>query len=182
MKELDMKTNHCWNSEQKPFVSLITPVFNRREELQRCFASVKKQTYSDFEYIVVNDGSTENIDDVVERFMEEADVPVMYIKKENGGVHTARNMGVKHTRGEMIHFLDSDDEELENGLEVLVRVWEQLPNKEAYAEIKARCLDQNGDLDGAAFPDDINSYPMPKRLALANRSGGSMSVFVRRAS
>lgn len=91
-------------------MSVITPVFNRRDELPRALKTLESQTFRDIEHIVINDGSKEQLDDIIEEYMKRVDYPEAYITKENGGVHTARNAGIKISRGEMIAFLDSDDE------------------------------------------------------------------------
>ena len=160
-----------------PRVTLITPVFNRRLELQRCFESVRKQTYQDFEYIIVNDGSTEELDDIVKKFMDEVSFPVMYIKKDNGGVHTARNIAIRYGRGEMQAGLDSDDELAPNALERLISVWDSLPDKERFREVICCCVDQNGDFDGEPYPDNINEVSRKERFKLIHRTKGEKYGF-----
>lgn len=167
---MEIVANNLWNKSHKR-VSIITPVFNRREELKRAIDSVKQQTYKDFEYIIVNDGSTIDIDDIVKKLMESELFPVLYIKKSNGGVHTARNAAIKYCRGEMIFPLDSDDEMLPNSLEVLIKHWDSIPNenKKEYREICARCCDQNKKEVGALFPKDINDYSLKKSHRIASK-------------
>ena len=95
---MNTEFNAIW-SQCSPRVSVITPVYNRREELPRTLRSVENQTYRNIEYIIVDDGSTLPVDDIVKDFMIKADFPVAFIKKQNGGVHTARNAGIRISRG-----------------------------------------------------------------------------------
>ena len=150
-------TNKHWE-EYQPRVTIITPVYNRRKELPRAIQSVKKQVYRNFEYIIIDDGSTETVDDIVEDLMETADFPVMFIKKENGGVHTARNKGYEYGRGEFVLCCDSDDEITEDSLQIFLDIWETIPTecRNEYWEIVARCRDQHGKGVGWKFPANIN--------------------------
>ncbi len=152
--------NKKWENNT-PNISIITPVYNRRKELARAIASVKKQTYIDFEHIIINDGSSEQIDDIVIDYMENVNFPVAYIIKSNGGVHTARNAGIKISRGQYIQFLDSDDELTENCLDFFIQAWESIPaeSRKDYWEVTAFCEDQNGNRIGGHLPKDINQLP-----------------------
>lgn len=85
--------------------SVIIPTFNRASFLQRALTSVLNQSLLPSEIIVIDDGSTDNTQDVVAAFSE-----VIYIYKENGGVSSARNEGIKRAKYDYIAFLDSDDE------------------------------------------------------------------------
>lgn len=149
-------TNKLWE-EAKPYISVVTPVYNRHNILPRALSSVKKQKYKNFEYIIVNDGSTENLDDIVLPFMENVDFPVKYLKKNNGGVHSARNMGIDHARGYLITWLDSDDEFVPDTLKTFVSLWNSIPEikKPDFYQISARCMNQDG-IEGVKFPDNIN--------------------------
>ena len=173
--------NKYWEDNPKR-VSIMTPVYNRREELQRTFNSIKDQTYNDFEYIVVNDGSTIEIDDIVFDFMNSISFPILYIKKKNGGVHTARNLAATYARGEMICCCDSDDELLPDTITRLIKAWDSIDDKDKplYREICARCVDEKGIEDGPQFPSNINSLPWKKAYKASNKISGEHFGFWRR--
>lgn len=154
---MDITVNKNWKSA-KPFFTVVTPVFNRHDILPRAIESIKKQKFRDFEYIIVNDGSTENLDDIVIPFMDETDIPVMYIKKPNGGVHTARNAGIEEARGFLITWLDSDDEFVPDTLAVFRQEWEKIPKESSdeYYQVAARMKESNGK-EGTLFPENINT-------------------------
>lgn len=93
---------------KKPFVSVIVPVYNVEPYLRCCVDSVLAQTFSDFELILVDDGSTDGSGAICEEYAER-DKRVHVVHKQNGGLGSARNAGVKHAHGKYIEFLDSDD-------------------------------------------------------------------------
>jgi glycosyltransferase involved in cell wall biosynthesis len=88
-----------------PRVSVIIPTYNSGAMVRDAIQSVLAQTYSDFEIVVVDDGSTDNTESVVRQFSRRA----RYFKQENQGVSTARNVGIRKSVGEYLAFLDSDD-------------------------------------------------------------------------
>ena len=136
--------NSLWASAAHPKISVITPFYNRIEYLSRPFNSMKSQTFTDFEYIIVNDGSSENADNIVRSFMDEVSFPVLYIKKTNGGVHTARNQGVRISRGELIAFLDADDEFMSDAFRKMTEAWDAIPDKSSFREVVAKEIDEMG--------------------------------------
>ncbi|MCR2823821.1 glycosyltransferase family 2 protein [Lederbergia panacisoli] len=91
-----------------PFVSVIIPVYNSEKSLGYCIDSLINQTYKDIEIIIINDGSTDNSEKIAQEY-ENKDLRVKVITKINGGVSSARNMGIKEALGEYILFVDSDD-------------------------------------------------------------------------
>lgn len=96
-------------------ITIITPTFNRGHLIARAIESVLKQSYSNFEYIIVDDASTDNTEKVIKSF---SDSRIRYMKYENnGGNAVARNIGVNAATGDFIAFLDSDDEYLPYYLE-----------------------------------------------------------------
>lgn len=90
-----------------PFFSVIIPVFNRALAIQNAIESLLKQSFSDFEVIVVDDGSTDALHDVILRYKD--NLQVKYIYQENKGVSSARNYGADFSKGDYLVFLDSDD-------------------------------------------------------------------------
>jgi len=112
---------------RNPTVSVIIPTYNRAHLVGRAIQSVLNQTYQDFELIVVDDGSTDNTEEVVKGFN---DARIRYIRHdENKGLPAARNTGIEAARGEYIAFLDSDDEWLERKLEKQIALFEQLDSQ-----------------------------------------------------
>lgn len=95
-----------------PLISVILPVFNGAQFLGEAIQSVLDQNYEPLEIIVVNDGSTDSTQQVALNFGDK----IIYVKKENGGVSSARNHGLKLAKGEFISFIDSDDLWLNNKL------------------------------------------------------------------
>lgn len=159
--------NRFWDSSPARFFSVITPVFNRANTLRRTIESVRFQTFEDFEYIIVNDGSTEDIDSIVSEFMDAASFPVMYIKKPNGGVHTARNAGIREARGVLTVMIDSDDEMTPDALKTFHKAWVDIPEtkRKEYFQISARCKTEKG-IEGPLFPPQIDSLPIEKAAIL----------------
>ena len=102
----------------KPFFSIITPTYNRASFLEEMIASVAAQTFKDYEYIIVDDGSTDETETLIAR-LKENDPQIIYIKQENKGRSVARNVGIEQAQGEYVCFLDSDDFWKQNHLEVL---------------------------------------------------------------
>lgn len=106
--------------EEEPTVSVIIPTYNRAHTIKRAILSVLNQTYQGFEIIVVDDCSTDNTREVIEKF---GDKRIRYIrKKANKGAAAAGNTGIKAVRGEYIVFLDSDDKWLPNKLDEQIKV------------------------------------------------------------
>ena len=92
-----------------PKVSVIVPVYNVEEYIQRCLESLVDQTLKDIEIIIVNDGSEDNSIEIVNNFIKKYPEKIVYLEKENGGLSDARNYGIPYAKGEYIAFLDSDD-------------------------------------------------------------------------
>ena len=91
-----------WNSGT--MISIIIPTYQHAEALRACLASIAEQTFLDYEVIVVDDGSTDNTEEVV----QSAPMKAMYIKQENGGAPKARNRGFAESKGEFVIFCDAD--------------------------------------------------------------------------
>jgi glycosyltransferase involved in cell wall biosynthesis len=97
------------SANDRPKVSVILPTYNRAKFLPQAFASIKSQHCTDWELIVVDDGSTDATPELVEQFRADVAQPVRYIRQANGGPYAARNTGLDAARGEYVAFFDSDD-------------------------------------------------------------------------
>lgn len=110
--------------KDKPTVSVIIPTYNRVHLIGGAIQSVLDQSYKDFEIIVVDDGSTDNTEEVIKEFQEQ-DKRIVYIRHEkNKGAAAARNTGIKAARGKYIGFQDSDDEWFPEKLEKQIKIFE----------------------------------------------------------
>lgn len=103
-----------------PLISVIVPCYNQAQYLDECLQSVLDQTYTDWECIIVNDGSQDNTEEIAKKWLEK-DSRFRYIDKENGGLSSARNAGLKEAKGEWIQFLDSDDFIASNKFEIQLK-------------------------------------------------------------
>lgn len=91
-----------------PKISVIVPVYNTEKYLHRCIDSILAQTFTDFELLLIDDGSKDNSGTICDEYAAK-DSRVRVFHKENGGVSSARNLGLDNAKGEWISFVDSDD-------------------------------------------------------------------------
>lgn len=103
------------NQSTTPTISVIVPVYNTEKYLRRCIDSVLAQTYADFELLLIDDGSKDKSGEICDEYAQK-DARVRVFHKENGGVSSARNLGLDNARGEWVAFVDSDDYIEENYL------------------------------------------------------------------
>ena len=90
-------------------VSIIVPVYNVYDYLNKCLDSLVNQTLKDIEVIVIDDGSPDNSEEIIKKYQKEYPDKIRAYKKKNGGLSDARNYGIKYAKGEYIAFVDSDD-------------------------------------------------------------------------
>ncbi len=90
-------------------ISVIVPVYNVEDLLPKCLDSLVNQTFDDYEVIVVNDGSPDNSQDIIDEYQKKYPNIIKSLKKENGGLSSARNFGLKYAQGEFVLYVDSDD-------------------------------------------------------------------------
>ena len=100
-------------------ITILTPSYNRGPLLGNLYQSLVRQAFNDFEWIIVDDGSTDSTNNIVNNFIQEQKIVISYIKQINGGKHKAINTGVKESKGELILIVDSDDSLPENSLSII---------------------------------------------------------------
>lgn len=108
----------------RPMVSIIVPIYNAEQYLRRCVDSILNQEYTDFELLLVNDGSTDASGDICEEYGDR-DPRVIVIQKENTGVSDSRNRAIDRARGKYLQFLDSDDWITPDATRLFVRAAEE---------------------------------------------------------
>lgn len=107
-------------------ITIFTPTYNRAYILPILFESLKIQTVKEFEWIIVDDGSTDNTESLIYKFKEECNFSIRYFKKENQGKHIAINFGVEKAKGNLFFIVDSDDYISFNAIEILLEKYQKI--------------------------------------------------------
>lgn len=123
-------------------ISIIVPIYNKEDYLRQCLDSIINQSYTNFEVLLVNDGSTDSSGIICQEYSER-DSRFRYIEKKNGGVSSARNLGLERSEGAYITFIDSDDWVEFNYLEVLYNALRENNTDVAISSYKSYYLDGN---------------------------------------
>lgn len=110
-------------------ITVFTPTYNRKEELKNLYKSLIKQEYKDFEWVIVDDGSTDGTKEVVESLIKENKIKMNYFKQENKGKSLAHNKGVELAKGEFFVGIDSDDYLTEDALSTVALYLEKIKSK-----------------------------------------------------
>lgn len=141
-----------------PFISILTPTYNRGKLLLPLYDSLKNLTFKDFEWLIVDDGSEDDTEQYalswIAHNIQNAEFPIRYIKKSNGGKHTAINRGVREASGELILILDSDDTLPEDSLATIAQYYEQCKGYKDCAGVCGLMAHHDGQLIGTGFPKD----------------------------
>ncbi|KAA6312514.1 putative glycosyltransferase EpsJ [termite gut metagenome] len=110
--------------------TVFTPTYNRESYLKILFNSLQEQTNKNFEWILVDDGSTDNTSEIADEIKRKANFSFHYYKKENGGKHTAINLAMKYAKGEMFFCVDSDDYLGSNAIKMINEYYPQIKDSD----------------------------------------------------
>ena len=130
------------NNRYEPLVSIIIPVYNGSNYLRQALDCALRQTYKNYEIIVVNDGSDDNNE--TEKIALSYGDSIRYFKKSNGGVSSALNVGIKNMQGEYFSWLSHDDLDSPDKLTKQVEQLEKLNEKNAIVLCELNCIDAEG--------------------------------------
>lgn len=131
-------------------ITVFTPAFNRAHTLNRVFDSLINQTMKDFEWLLINDGSTDNTDELVQEFKQKADFPIVYVKQENQHKFLTIFKAVELANGEYFVTIDSDDSFDSDALDKMIAYWNESPENTVFLSVL--CKDENGRIVGDSFP------------------------------
>ena len=141
--------------ENKYTLTIFTPAYNRAHTIGRTYESLCRQTCKDFEWLVIDDGSTDNTRQLVEGWIAENRIPIRYIYQENQGMHGAHNTAYRNIQTELNTCIDSDDWMPDDAVEKIVSFWKE-HGSEQYAGIVGLDATEDGKVIGAKFPDDLS--------------------------
>ena len=162
--------------------TVFTPTYNRKDLLSRVCKSLENQTYRNFEWIIIDDGSTDGTEEEVRQLQSKTDIKIVYKWQPNKGKHMAINAVVQIAKGELIIICDSDDELVPNALERLKFYWDAfaVEDKNTVAGIFFLCKDQNGNMVGDKFPKDYQVMDLVG-MSIAERIEGEKGAMLQTA-
>ena len=158
-------------------LTVFTPAYNRANILERTYASLCRQTNKDFEWLIVDDGSTDNTRDIVERWIGEGKICIRYIYQKNGGMHTAHNTAYDNITTELNTCIDSDDYMPDDAVEKIITFWKE-HGSDKYAGILGLDRTIGGTILGAGFPPGMKSTTLSGYYAKMKK-GGDMKIVLR---
>lgn len=139
-------------------ITIFTPTYNRAYCLHKCYESMKRQTCQQFDWLIVDDGSTDNTKELVDSWINEDNgFNITYVYKENGGMHTAYNTAYELIETELSMNIDSDDYMTDTAIEKILEFW-NTNKRENIGGIYALDCYENGEIVGLPFPDDLKEF------------------------
>lgn len=135
-------------------LTVFTPAYNRAHTLGRTYESLLRQTCSDFEWLIIDDGSTDGTEALVAKWIEDNRIPIRYILQDNQGMHGAHNTAYRNITTELNTCIDSDDWMPDDAVEKIVTFWEK-QGSDRYAGIVGLDQTANGNIIGTSFPDGM---------------------------
>lgn len=140
---------------QKPYITVFTPSYNRAYTLRRLYESLKRQTHYNFEWLIVDDGSTDNTENLVREFIQTKNpFDIRYIKKENEGKHIAINVGAKVAQGKLFFIVDSDDALSTKAIELIEKTEAEIAEMDGFAGVAGL----KGNLGGLPIKSPSEQY------------------------
>mgnify|MGYP000991966833 FL=1 len=149
-------------------ITILTPAYNRGHLLGKLYQSLVKQDFEDFEWVIVDDGSSDSTTNIVDKFIQDKKIIISYIKQSNGGKHRALNRGVIESNGELILIVDSDDSLPKNSLSVINRYYLEIKDNPLIGGVCGLMAHHDGTIIGkrnALSPMDISSIEMRYKYA-----------------
>ena len=163
-------------TDKQRLVTVFTPAYNRRDCIHRCYESLQRQCSYNFEWLIIDDGSTDNTRELVEKWQsEETRFPIRYFYKENGGLHTAYNMGIELCETELFVCIDSDDWMPDDAIEKIEKMWADVSGK-GYVGIMGIDRYENSDVVGDAFPEEVYEMYLYEKLTKYKTGGDKKMV------
>ena len=138
-----------------PLVTVFTSTYNRAYSLPRLYESLIHQTYTDFEWLVIDDGSIDDTKRLVQQWAQEQKITIRYYYQANGGKHRAINRGVELAHGELFFIVDSDDYLPTDSLALLVTYYQQIKDNSRFAGVAGMRAYPHGERICKRFTTDV---------------------------
>lgn len=139
------------------FITIFTPTFNRAYVIENLYLSLVKQTNKSFEWLIIDDGSTDNTKEIVDKFKRENKINIRYVYKKNEGKYKAINNAIDLANGELFFIVDSDDTLISTAIDVIKEYYIQIENKDDFIGVVG--LRGNSDLKAyTGYLNEKDSY------------------------
>lgn len=158
-------------------ITLFTPCYNRAHLLTQLYDSLLQQTNKNFEWLIVDDGSTDNSEQVVEAFIAQDKISISYYYKPNGGKHTAINLGVQKAKGNLFFIVDSDDFIANDAIEIIHNQWQIVKDNSKICGILGLSQYTNGTTVGDIFLKEKWEIPFSDYYLKYNLKGDKSVAF-----
>lgn len=139
-------------------ITVFTPVYNRGYCVKNVFDSLVKQTFKHFEWLVINDGSTDNTAEVIQECINNKKIEITYLEQTNGGQHRALNSAIENAKGKLLMIVDSDDDLKEDALERIAYYEETIKDKNQFAGVSGLRCSRSGHIIGTFVPKHDCEY------------------------
>lgn len=158
-------------------LTIFTPTYNREKYLKRLYESLIEQTNKSFEWIIVDDGSTDNTKNIIRNFILENKIRIKYYVQKNSGKHVAHNKGVEMSNSELFYCVDSDDYLPNNAVMKILDIWDRRDINIEYTGIVGLKGYENGKVMGGEFQKKIISSTLSDLYNIYGKKGETALIF-----
>lgn len=139
-------------------ITIFTPAYNRAYTIHKCYESLKRQTCKEFEWLIIDDGSTDNTRQLIDKWIKETeDFKIRYIYQENQGMHGAHNTAYENITTELNVCIDSDDYMPDNAVEKIKEAWEKVRDNQKISGLIGLDAYEDGKVIGDRLPEDVKT-------------------------
>lgn len=157
-------------------LTVFTPTYNRAYTLHMCYESLKRQTCKDFTWLIIDDGSSDNTKEIVEKWISEGSIPISYHYQENQGMHGAHNTAYELINTELNVCIDSDDYMPDDAVEKIISFWRS-NGSDRYAGIVGLDAGPDGTIIGTRMPENVKSSKLSELYACHKVKGDKKLVY-----
>ncbi|MBO5910272.1 MAG: glycosyltransferase family 2 protein [Clostridia bacterium] len=158
-------------------MAIVTPTYNRGHLLKNVFDSLNKQTNKDFVWYIIDDGSADNTQEMVDELKQQTDIEIIYKYKDNGGKHTAINMALDIVAEELTLILDSDDQLLPNAVEVIMNDYVDIKQDNQICGLGYLKCHTNMNIVGKQYTQDVIVDTFTNQRINHNTYGDKCEIF-----
>lgn len=158
-------------------LTIFTPTYNREKYLKRLYESLIEQTNQSFEWIIVDDGSTDNTKNIIRNFILDNKIKITYYVQKNSGKHVAHNKGVEMCNSELFYCVDSDDYLPNNAVMRILDIWDRRDINIEYTGIVGLKGYENGKVMGGEFQKNITSSTLSDLYNIYGKKGETALIF-----